>query len=847
LRGKLLQIANNFLTLAKLLRDEIHNEILLKTIYVQKMYPSPDFSLLQILYSDSLFYKELLATETVSSIVNGLWIFKNYYTYNFLITSTAFKNLKGDLIFRESLNNGLNRKLNNSSGLKSYDDLSTYNNKEENEVFKFLKMQEMDFKEPFSFINKTNTFDYKFTNHIFSFAFWAKSPAYKVFLEAMIYVLFFFVIFQNLSQIFKIRRIFQSFPNEILVLIDGFVGLLYGYPVTSELLESIQPWMIANNVTDPKIAFYYASKQTTRCGVMLMFVPEFEPQCSLYEFAATNIWSVMDNFFIFQYFFYFTFLGSIFEFIYAMILTKKIKITLKMILDLIITGANIFVQYIYYQKVYNHHAIIRDNMLVTYNEIEKTMLFYIFLMWIKFLEYLKLTKNFGYIIKIIEIMIKKLIGFMIIFAIIVLAFALLSYDLLDKSNDRFGSFEMSIRTLMEIAYGQVFFNGFSSNETLAVFIITIFSIITMVIMLNLLVAILSNTYQTINERSTVETASILYENYLIRKPDKCHSALIALPPPFNILTVLFSPFLILSKNHKLNKFLLLIGYSFYLIPCFIIFVCINLLVVIPFCWIKYIIFILINVVFKQRSLRSIIFWFSWIVGGLLKLFYLFFTNDIICFTKSIFHYSTNRDKMDEISFKEIKLIKQKACRLLEKGESTTYKELCESIRNELESLNRNISAENGDSFFGLEAENLSKKYVLSKMFQGYSSSLYPDKRNANKVKNLLKELEIDKMEVFSLIKQFEGVNGKIMLPRLIGVLDMLKYCKKFSMLKLNQKQEEKVVNNIQIVDVLAAEKVVLGILSGNLKSLELQQEFIKRINLSEDWKKDKRFDFNEEN
>ena len=46
--------------------------------------------------------------------------------------------------------------------------------------------------------------------------------------------------------------------------------------------------------------------------------------------------------------------------------------------------------------------------------------------------------------------------------------------------------------------------------------------------------------------------------------------------------------------------------------------------------------------------------------------------------------------------------------------------------------------------------------------------------------------------------------------------------------KLNQKQEEKVVNHIQIVDILAVEKVVLGILSQKLNNCEIQEEFSKR-------------------
>ena len=499
-----------------------------------------------------------------------------------------------------------------------------------------------------------------------------------------------------------------------------------------------------------------------------------------------------------------------------------------MILDLIITGANVYLQYSFYTKIYNHHAIIRDNLLPNYNEVEKTMLFFSFLMWLKFLVYLKLTKSFGYVIKIIEIIIKDLFHFFLIFIIIILAFAVLCYDLFDGSHEKFKTFPITLGTLLEITYGQVFFKGFTSNQTLAAVIITIFSIISIVILLNLLIAILSNAYSIINQRSNVENANILYENYLLRKPNKYYSALIALPPPFNVLTIFFSPFVILKKSSTLNKTFMMIGFSFFLPFYLIIYLFINIFLIIPLCWIKYILFILINVVFRQKSFKSVIFLFFWIALGLIKLLYLLFTNDFYYFIKSVFYSSSNRDKLDEISLMEISLIKKKALLLSQKNQYTTYDELKESIKNELNAMNNdqsNMNSENFNFFSNGNEENFSKKFKLNKIFQDYSSSKISSEKNMrNREKKFVKELEIDKIEVFSFLKQFEGVNGKILLERLIEILNMIPFCKKFTMQKLNKKQEEKLVSNIQIVDIMAVEKTVLNLLSEHFYLNEINDE-----------------------
>lgn len=64
-------------------------------------------------------------------------------------------------------------------------------------------------------------------------------------------------------------------------------------------------------------------------------------------------------------------------------------------------------------------------------------------------------------------------------------------------------------------------------------------IITNVLALNLLIAILSTTYEIIRERSSVEFSYIVYEYEKYVKSSKRFTALVCAPGPFNLISLPF--------------------------------------------------------------------------------------------------------------------------------------------------------------------------------------------------------------------------------------------------------------------------------------------------------------------
>lgn len=198
----------NFLQLATIIKNEIHDEIFIKHIYLKKAYPSTNRSLLQILTTNNDFYSSLLSSRIVQDIISELWISQNFYTPNIFITSSSYQNLRGKLLIYENYNYSFGTQNSMSPGMGKLTSLNSTNKVadafdniinyqliasviDEN-ALKLSQLQNIDLKNPFHFIRKSNFYDIRSTNHVFTYFFWKKSPAYKVLLEAIVFFNFFF-------------------------------------------------------------------------------------------------------------------------------------------------------------------------------------------------------------------------------------------------------------------------------------------------------------------------------------------------------------------------------------------------------------------------------------------------------------------------------------------------------------------------------------------------------------------------------------------------------------------------------------------------------------------------------
>ena len=80
--------------------------------------------------------------------------------------------------------------------------------------------------------------------------------------------------------------------------------------------------------------------------------------------------------------------------------------------------------------------------------------------------------------------------------------------------------------------------------------------ITMIILLNFLIAILSGIYTELQDKSKQMYLSRILKIDQVRSDDKNYSCLVSMPAPFVVLLVPFIPFLIRKPNPRLNQVLM---------------------------------------------------------------------------------------------------------------------------------------------------------------------------------------------------------------------------------------------------------------------------------------------------
>ena len=86
--------------------------------------------------------------------------------------------------------------------------------------------------------------------------------------------------------------------------------------------------------------------------------------------------------------------------------------------------------------------------------------------------------------------------------------------------------------------------------------LTLYLVITNITLLNFLIAILSDIYTFLQEKSTNLYLKQIVKVKQYLDDDKYYSSLVAAVVPFNFLIIPFAPFIILCKSEKLNKVLM---------------------------------------------------------------------------------------------------------------------------------------------------------------------------------------------------------------------------------------------------------------------------------------------------
>ena len=328
----------------------------------------------------------------------------------------------------------------------------------------------------------------------------------------------------------------------------------------------------------------------------------------------------------------------------------------------------------YREEIKSSIIITRMNTDANFN-IKIVLALLIALQYARFIIALQVSRTFGPMVKILTSMIINLILFIVLFCAVFFIFAgsgLLLFQELSGYNDMY----ISCSTLFSSALGNFDYTIYNSltdvSPRLGYTFLTLFLITISIMLLNFLIAILSNTYSILNN---VKNGLYLKNVISLRQVynyDKYYASIVSMPPPFGILTFITVPFVIYWKSKLLNKILLIIEYSMIGVSAVVIFICFWIIMA-PFAYLL-ILFDKLKKILQRpflnkfdlliRALDFIVFWF-W---GILFLFF-WTIIDSINFALNLFYKDIMPIDQDELS-KRNKSISENAIKKSQVAEET---------------------------------------------------------------------------------------------------------------------------------------------------------------------------------
>lgn len=207
--------------------------------------------------------------------------------------------------------------------------------------------------------------------------------------------------------------------------------------------------------------------------------------------------------------------------------------------------------------------------------------------WLRMLLMLKLTKTFGPMIKIIVEMTKDLGTFMVLWTIQLFIFGCVGILVFGELPE-YAQFYHTLVVLFEASLGQ-WDMGIYDNLKLGRHVGVVYHlcvvILNMILLLNLVIAILSETYSSYSKLSLGLYYDGVIEAIPAYKYNKHYGGLICAAPPFNLFVAPFLPvYMCIKKSKRLKQFnqmLCKATYSPFGLILTVIFAAVNLAMMIP--------------------------------------------------------------------------------------------------------------------------------------------------------------------------------------------------------------------------------------------------------------------------
>ena len=170
--------------------------------------------------------------------------------------------------------------------------------------------------------------------------------------------------------------------------------------------------------------------------------------------------------------------------------------------------------------------------------------------WMRIMSVLITSKHFGPFLRMIYLIVLEVVNFLVIYFCLLICAAGVFTAMFNNSSVKFADFNTSMRTLFSATLNVWDIFEFDDNEYLGGTFLAFWEILSQVILLNILIALLSNVFGELNEVVDSEHSSVVIAYYNIWHWDDRYGAMIFLPSPFTYVTILFTPFIAWARFPK---------------------------------------------------------------------------------------------------------------------------------------------------------------------------------------------------------------------------------------------------------------------------------------------------------
>ena len=407
------------------------------------------------------------------------------------------------------------------------------------------------------------------------------------------------------------------------------------------------------------------------------------------------------------------------------------------------------------------------------------------LIWVQVLEIFTTTKNIGHMLQSIRLMVKRVTNFIIIFLCWTVCCSCAFCAIFSESNADFETYTKSITTLFSASLG-VFSNNFTEYTLFGNILLSVFVLISLAMMINMLIALLTNVYGDVTARIDATHRRTLITYHHVSEWNDEYGFLMFLPPPLNIITILLAPFVMPCKNRKrITGFVCRMNFIIFAFFMWCFFLLYNL-ILFPFAWLKG--FVILRLPHKMRERSSFIrflaylaSFFAWLIGGIFYILLLLLIDSydfvtILCRSLSMKildqHEAKVQKKEEELSnfSEELSTIAQSV-----RGEYVTLDDIFSVFSNAMQTTKAFLFFVNDVEFYHkIYRSPLESEFRYTSRLKKKFGEVEVIKRKNEKAMNIKRNRK--KLQVIeNFLKQVSEEKGKIINAKLLNLFFPEKY------------------------------------------------------------------------